>query len=548
MDRFDGFQEFVVARGGALSRTAFLLTGEHHAAEDLVQAALAKAAARWRRICAGGEPEAYVRRIMVNERISWWRRRPASPIPEVPDVAVPGHEQRIVDRIALGHALGRLSPRQRAAVVLRFYEDLSEAETASVIGCSVGAVKRNTHDALVRLREALPLYAEQAGQYADGPAAVAAARRRKVATIAGAAALILVPLLVAATLLWAGLPGRHPLPPSTSPSPSPTPLPPLPSLPTAVPDRRLQAAPLPAYEGIGQVRMSVGSYLVTEDGSWWKVPGASHGGFDLSPDGRWLVTRTEVGIVLRDLTGTAEHPILGAFAQILWSPSGNWMFAVPLAASSADGKLVSMGDLGVRGFGYEAVATAVAVLDSGELLLSSYHKGQPSTRLTLKVFTPATGAARELRVDATAHLGDHEDLALVTDNDDTGFVHLLTWGRRAVLARSGGIGAVVFFRRPAGENPDWYVGTEQAGVLEFSLADGQVLRRLDLPGVAGAVASPICYRGDELLWNDGAAIRRTPADSLPGTVVLRLTDGFDYRPPGCGAIFGILGSRLPSRG
>ncbi|MFD0594235.1 SigE family RNA polymerase sigma factor [Catellatospora coxensis] len=163
MDRYDGFHEFVVERGGALSRTAFLLTGEHHAAEDLVQSALAKAATRWRQIMDYGQPEAYIRRTMINEQISWWRRRPARPVAEVPERAGPDEPGRVVERVALGQALATLTPRQRTVVVLRFYEDLSEADTAALMGCSVGTVKSQTHLALGHLRRALPRYAEQAG-------------------------------------------------------------------------------------------------------------------------------------------------------------------------------------------------------------------------------------------------------------------------------------------------------------------------------------------------------------------------------------------------
>jgi RNA polymerase sigma-70 factor (sigma-E family) len=152
MDRYDGFEDFVVARGGALSRTAFLLTGDHHTAEDLVQSALAKAALRWRQIIDGGEPEAYVRRIMVNERISWWRRRTPQPVERLPERAGPDEPHEIVERLALGQALNTLTVRQRTVVVLRFYEDLSEAETAAAMGCSVGTVKSQIHVALNNLR------------------------------------------------------------------------------------------------------------------------------------------------------------------------------------------------------------------------------------------------------------------------------------------------------------------------------------------------------------------------------------------------------------
>jgi RNA polymerase sigma-70 factor (sigma-E family) len=158
----DSFRAFVVARGAALSRSAYLLTGDHHQAEDLLQEALSKAAGRWRRI-AEGDPEAYVRRIMVNERISIWRRRR-----HLFEVLV-GHESgqelsgstpdradSVVSRLALQQALERLPPRQRAVIILRYFDDLTEAATAAALGCSVGTVKSQTHDALARLRALAP--------------------------------------------------------------------------------------------------------------------------------------------------------------------------------------------------------------------------------------------------------------------------------------------------------------------------------------------------------------------------------------------------------
>lgn len=153
------FREFVRQRGHALSRVAYLLTGDHHLAEDLVQTALARAAARWHRLAAAGDPEPYVRRIMINERTTWWRRRRyetvgRSDVSELVDGrAAPVDETDRVDRrLALAQALDRLSARQRAVIVLRFYVDLSVEETARSLGCSVGTVKSTTSDALARLR------------------------------------------------------------------------------------------------------------------------------------------------------------------------------------------------------------------------------------------------------------------------------------------------------------------------------------------------------------------------------------------------------------
>lgn len=155
------FDDFVVARYGALLRTSYLLTRDHALAEDLVQTALAKAWFAWDRI--DGRPESYVRRILVNTYTSWWRRRwnGEHATEEVPEQPVEHPEEGGHD---LWIALGRLPRRQRAAVVLRYFEDLSEAETARIMGCSVGTVKSQTSRALAKLRIDPALAATEGGE------------------------------------------------------------------------------------------------------------------------------------------------------------------------------------------------------------------------------------------------------------------------------------------------------------------------------------------------------------------------------------------------
>jgi RNA polymerase sigma-70 factor (sigma-E family) len=154
LDPFPGFAEFVQARGAALTRTAYLLTGSAAAAEDLVQDALVSAATRWRRLTASGDPEAYIRRAMVNSHVGRWRKtgRRESPVNEPPDRLQPDPTERTAGRIDVMRALAQLAPRQRAVIVLRFYEDLTEAETAGILGCAIGTVKSQTADALRKLR------------------------------------------------------------------------------------------------------------------------------------------------------------------------------------------------------------------------------------------------------------------------------------------------------------------------------------------------------------------------------------------------------------
>lgn len=150
----EGFDEFVAARSTALLRTAYLLTRDRGLAEDLLQTSLAKAWFSWGGI--EGRPEAYVRKILVNTYATWWRRRwnGEEPSDELPESGVErsGESARVDDRADLWHALGQLPKRQRAVVVLRYYEDLSEAETAELLGCSVGTVKSQASKALAKLR------------------------------------------------------------------------------------------------------------------------------------------------------------------------------------------------------------------------------------------------------------------------------------------------------------------------------------------------------------------------------------------------------------
>ena len=161
----ESFDAFVLARSRKLLRTAYLLTQDHALAEDLVQTALAKAWFSWTRI-EGGDPEPYVRKIMVNTYATWWRRRwnGEHPTDELPDVAVPADSS---DRTDVWQALQRLPRRQRAVVVLRFYEDLSEAETARVLGCSPGTVKSQTSKAFAKLRLDPALLSDPSGSVAD---------------------------------------------------------------------------------------------------------------------------------------------------------------------------------------------------------------------------------------------------------------------------------------------------------------------------------------------------------------------------------------------
>ncbi|MET8688794.1 SigE family RNA polymerase sigma factor [Streptomyces sp. NPDC004732] len=169
----DSFREFVETRSSALLKTAVLLCGgDRHAGEDLLQNALVKAAGRWQRI---DEPEAYVRRILYRQQVSRWRlkwpRRELA-VAEPPERAESGDGTSAAElRIVMRGALAKLTARQRTVLVLRYFEDLPEAEVAAVLGCSVGTVRSTTHRSLARLRGLAPELAHlDRSDAADRPA------------------------------------------------------------------------------------------------------------------------------------------------------------------------------------------------------------------------------------------------------------------------------------------------------------------------------------------------------------------------------------------
>jgi RNA polymerase sigma-70 factor (sigma-E family) len=161
------FEDFVAGSSARLFTMARLLTGGNQAeAEDLLQGAFERAYRRWGRISRRSEPERYVRQILVNASVDRWRRlrrHPESPLAAGADPLTADAFATVADRDLLLRGLAALPARQRAVLVLRYFEDLSEAETAAVLGCSVGTVKSHAARGLARLRAS-------AGQ-ADGPAA-----------------------------------------------------------------------------------------------------------------------------------------------------------------------------------------------------------------------------------------------------------------------------------------------------------------------------------------------------------------------------------------
>jgi RNA polymerase sigma-70 factor (sigma-E family) len=168
-ERRQVFDEFARARMPELLRFGHALTGSPHAAADLVQDALERTMLAWARVENQGDPEGYVRRIMVNRNISIWRRhRRETLVLDVPEDAGrrgAGPAEPVVRDLALWDRIRALPPRQRTVIVLRYYEDMSEAQIAALMGSSVGTVKSQASRALASLRRDAHQFAES-----DGPA------------------------------------------------------------------------------------------------------------------------------------------------------------------------------------------------------------------------------------------------------------------------------------------------------------------------------------------------------------------------------------------
>jgi len=149
----DPFTAFVRAHHASLFRTAYLMTGDYQRAEDLVQTTLVRLYQRWPRVSSMERPVGYARKVLVNQASSWWRRRSSheSPLLLSDEPAWSGRMDEVPEHERVWAAVLTLPPRQRAVIVLRFYEDLSEAEIATTLGMAPGTVKSHCHTANRRL-------------------------------------------------------------------------------------------------------------------------------------------------------------------------------------------------------------------------------------------------------------------------------------------------------------------------------------------------------------------------------------------------------------
>lgn len=264
----DAFAEFVAARSGSLHRAAYLMVGDAGLAQDLVQEALTKTYVAWPRLRDPANAEAYTRKAITTTAITWFRRRSFGerPSAHVPDRVLVGHADVVAERSWLRDALLELPPRQRAAVVLRHYEDLSEAETAAAMGCAVGTVKSQAAAGLAKLRQRLRDESALLPEFAPvDVAAVSADADRRVRRRAVTTVTAVVVLVVGVAVVLSGLRGESRVEPA----------PPVPVPPT-------WAAGTTIHDGDGElevgrrvdafVRTSVG-FVVASRGEVWSVVG-----------------------------------------------------------------------------------------------------------------------------------------------------------------------------------------------------------------------------------------------------------------------------------
>ena len=165
----DRFTDFVRVHSTTLFRTAYLMTGDHQRAEDLLQTTLVRVYQRWTKVDAMERPVAYARKILVHLAVSWWRKRSSHEAPLMPrdEPSRADRADEVAEHERVWRAVLSLPPRQRAVTVLRYYEDLSEADIAETLGMAPGTVKSHSHAATRRLAELLAEPAGQAARHAE---------------------------------------------------------------------------------------------------------------------------------------------------------------------------------------------------------------------------------------------------------------------------------------------------------------------------------------------------------------------------------------------
>jgi RNA polymerase sigma-70 factor (sigma-E family) len=333
-----GFDEYVTARSPMLLRFAYLLCGDRHLAEDLVQEVLIKAHRRWSSIEAEN-PDAYLKRALLHTHLSWRRRRSSAEVAgaTIRDVAtMAAFDDEHASREDMWALLATLSPRQRAVLVLRYFEDLDDRRIAELVGSTAAAVRVHAHRGLTTLRETL---AQQAAQAPDDAglaetvrrAAARAAARRRLATVSGIAAVAAVLALLIPLIVRDGAP--------VQPAPSVTPTPTATSTLTLVPvplsepvfPYRLTFVPAglgPSYVTVSQFGFSLTFGEVSPLNSSYRDLSIS---VDEQPNlGNAPVDAVRTTWTIKGQTATqwvAANGAGGEFVDLQWQYDGRWFFA-----------------------------------------------------------------------------------------------------------------------------------------------------------------------------------------------------------------------------
>ncbi len=367
-----GFEEYVTARSGPLLRFAYLLCGDRHLAEDLVQEVLVKAHRRWSALEADN-PDSYLKRALVRTHISWLRRRASSEVATavVPDLPGAGFDDAHASRDEAWGMLARLPRSQRAVLVLRYFEDLDDQRIAELVGVSPSTVRTHALRGLRTLRETLTAQAQEAptgaGLVEEVRRGVArrAARRRAVA--GGLAAVLVAAVISVAALL---LPGRGGEPP-VQPTPSPTVTSDLVLVPTtlAAPVFPYAVSYLPA--GIGPASVHVGS------------AGASVVFGDSSGEGDCdcYVLELAVAAERRDMADFADQAsavtvngspatLWERFALVEWERDGNWLYASTHPEGVSIAELLRVAEGLVPG---TTASAETGPLDGAQIMLPAGH-------------------------------------------------------------------------------------------------------------------------------------------------------------------------------
>lgn len=417
------FETFVRHRAPSLLRAAYLLTGDQYLAEDLVQVALARTHLAWRRLHDQGNAEAYTRKVMYHQQVSWWRRRRSVDVPmETMSVraTAPDHAADAALKITLRAALQKLSDKQRAVLVLRFFEDRTEAETADYLGVTVGTVKSQTSKALARLRTLAPELAELAGDVRPVDLAERAVRtsgRLRARQAVAVSAAVVAAIAAVVSIVLAVLPPRDQAPDPAvpvSPSASTSAAPPVSPTPSTRPPAAVLGGSAywftPASGGSDRL-MALVDGQVRELRSLGADEPCVRTSVRVSPDGATVAWVRGAGedimgeLVVGATTGGSARPLVTNVlcGGLLWSRDGARLFV--------QGGATGQGVVTVSSGKFTPMARAAWDMARGQEL-DGYVGGVSGTELTVR---RADGGDPRTVAYTPPHVGDTEVLSVSAD-------------------------------------------------------------------------------------------------------------------------------------